>query len=148
MTTWLVVHLVSVFGGFVAFAVAGAVGGMYLFANRRLRQKKLMPGQGFGSLERLEHLTMISATLGFALLTVGLITGFFRVFHPGQHGALGSEWYRNPKVMMTCAAWVVYALVLHSPINPSFRGRRTAMLSVLGFVLMIGIMVVVQFTKQ
>jgi hypothetical protein len=39
----------------------------------------------------------------------------------------------------------VYGLILHSPINPSFRGRRTAMLSVVGFVLMISVLVAVQF---
>lgn len=147
VTTWLVVHLISAYGGFLAFAVAGAVGTMYLIANRRLRRKKLTPGQGFGSLERLEHLTLISVTLGFALLTIGLVTGFFRLLQPGGRSALGPDWYRNSKVILTCAAWIVYALVMHSPINPSFRGRRTALLSVVGFVLMIGIFVVVQFVK-
>jgi ABC-type uncharacterized transport system permease subunit len=147
VTTWSIVHSVSAYGGFLAFTVAGAVGAMYLLANRRLRQKKLMPGQGFGSLERLEHLTLLWVTLGFALLTVGLVTGFLRLLQPGGRSSLGPNWYRNSKVLLTCAAWVVYALVLHSPINPSFRGRRTALLSVLGFVLMIGIFVVVQFVK-
>jgi ABC-type uncharacterized transport system permease subunit len=146
-TTWSIVHRVSAYGGFVAFAVAGAMGGMYLFANRRLRRKKLPPGKGFGSLERLEHLTLLSVRLGFALLTIGLITGLVRVLGAGGGNSLGPDWYRNPKVVLTCVAWVVYALVLHSPINPSFRGRRVAMLSVLGFVLMIGVFVAVQFTK-
>jgi len=36
---------------------------------------------------------------------------------------------------------VVYALVLHAPINPSFRGRKAAMLSILGFVLMVGTLI-------
>jgi len=58
--------------------------------------------------------------------------------------SLWPEWYRQPKVLLTFVAWVVYALVLHSPINPSFRGRKTAMLSVVGFLLMIGILVAVQ----
>lgn len=48
------------------------------------------------------------------------------------------------KVLLTFVAWVVYALVLHSPINPSFRGRKAALLSVLGFVLMIGVLIAVQ----
>jgi ABC-type transport system involved in cytochrome c biogenesis permease subunit len=58
--------------------------------------------------------------------------------------ALGPDWYRQPKVLLAFGAWIVYALVLHSPINPSFRGRKTAMLSVLGFVLMIGVLIAVQ----
>ena len=146
-TTWSIVHRVTAYGGFVAFAVAGALGAMFLYANRRLRQKRLIPGQGFGSLERLEHLTLVSVTLGFALLTVGLVTGFFKLIESGSANTLGPQWYRNPKVVLTCIAWVVYALVLHSPINPAFRGRRTAALSVIGFMLMIGIFVAVQFSK-
>src|SRR5438270_504988 len=72
---WLWVHWVTAYGGAVAFAVAGAVGAMYLIANRRLRTKNLAPGTTLGSLERLEHLTLMAVTLGFALLTIGLVTG-------------------------------------------------------------------------
>ena len=46
-------------------------------------------------------------------------------------------------VVLTAAVWLVYALVLHSPINPSFRGRKTALLSVVGVVLMFGTIVAV-----
>jgi ABC-type uncharacterized transport system permease subunit len=141
-TTWLWVHWVTGFGGAVAFAVAGAAGAMYLLASRRLRTKRLTPGANLGSLERLERLTFLAVTLGFALLTIALVTGLVRVLGPGN--PLGPEWYTKPKVLLTFVAWVVYALVLHSPINPSFRGRRTAMLSVVGFMLMIGILIAVQ----
>ena len=144
-TTWSLVHVSASFGGFVLFAIAGAVGGLYLYVNRRLRSKRLVPGQGFGSLERLEHLTLVTVTLGFALLTIGLVTGLVRVLEPHGRNSLGPEWYRNPKVWLTFIAWGVYALVLHSPINPAFRGKRMAFLSVVGFVLMIGTFVAVQF---
>jgi ABC-type transport system involved in cytochrome c biogenesis permease subunit len=39
----------------------------------------------------------------------------------------------------------VYAIVLHAPINPSFRGRKVAVLSIVGLVLMIGTLVAVNF---
>jgi ABC-type uncharacterized transport system permease subunit len=35
--------------------------------------------------------------------------------------------------------WVVYAVVLHSPINPRFRGRRAAILSIIGCILTLGL---------
>lgn len=141
-STWSWVHRVTAYGGAVAFAVAGAVGTMYLVANRRLRAKRLVPGQNLGSLERLEHLTLMSVTLGFALLTIGLLSGLIRAMNDPR--LLGPHWYAQPKVVLTFIAWIVYALVLHSPINPSFRGRRAALLSVLGFVLMIGVLIAVQ----
>jgi ABC-type uncharacterized transport system permease subunit len=136
-TTWSWVHRAFSYGGAVAFAVAGAMGAMYLVANRRLRMKTAIGGVQLGSLERLERATLMSVTLGFALLTVGAVTGFVWA----RHGGPISGW----KVGLTASVWVVYALVLHSPINPSFRGRKAAILSIVGFVLMLGLVVTVQF---
>jgi ABC-type uncharacterized transport system permease subunit len=144
--TWLWVHRVTAYGGAVAFAVAGAVGAMYLITNARLRRRKQLPAEpGFGSLERLEHFTRISVTLGFALLTIALVTGLVRVLSPGSQTQLGPWWFLNAKVVLAFAVWIIYALVLHAPINPVFRGRRAAMLSVLGFLIMVGTLVAVQF---
>jgi ABC-type uncharacterized transport system permease subunit len=49
------------------------------------------------------------------------------------------------KIVLTCSVWVIYALVLHSPINPSFRGRKVAILSIVGCVLMFGLLITVQY---
>jgi len=145
-STWSWVHRVSAYGGAAVFAIAGAVGAMYLIANHRLRAKRIAPATNLGSLERLEHITVLSVTLGFALLTIGLLTGLMRALRAGNR--LGPQWYAQPKVILTFVAWVVYALVLHSPINPSFRGRKTAMLSVLGFALIIGVLIAVQWMPR
>jgi ABC-type uncharacterized transport system permease subunit len=134
--TWIWVHQVASYGGAVAFAIAAAGGAMYVIASRELRKK--MPGPKLGSLERLEHLMMGAVTLGFALLTIGLVTGFIRI----------ADGQRTPpvaKLALATGAWLVYAVVMHAPINPRFRGRRAALLSVFGFVLMIGTLVAVQF---
>ena len=137
-SVWLGVHRITSYGGAVAFAVAGAVGAMYLIVNRRLRSKTITPGPRMGSLERLEHLTLMSVTLGFSLLTVGAVTGIARWVDAGEHTPLS-------KVLLTAAVWLVYAVVLHSPINPSFRGRKAALLSVVGLPLMLLTILVVQF---
>ena len=139
-SVWLWTHLVTVFGGALAFAVAGAVGAMYLLVNRRLRNKRAGPGGGLGSLERLEHLTLASVTLGFSLLTLGTITGLVQYLE--SRGKLPAV-----KLALALSAWVVYAVVLHSPINPSFRGRKAAVLSVVGFFLVVGTIIVVQFVQ-
>jgi ABC-type transport system involved in cytochrome c biogenesis permease subunit len=151
--TWSWVHGMTAFGGLAAFFVAGAAGLMYLVANHRLRSKTLSTGPrfgslGFGSLERLENMTLASVTLGFALLTVTLITGFAIISQRGAATSMGAHWLTSPKVLLTFGIWVVYAVVLHSPINPSFRGKRTAMLSILGFILCLGAVVAVQFMQE
>src|SRR5436190_7444517 len=110
---WVWLHYVSAFGGAFGFAIAGAAGAMYLVNNRQLRVKTMPPSANFGSLERLEHVTLASATLGFALLTVAAVTGFVQIFF--EHRGTSAT-----KVALTACAWLAYALVLHSPINPSF----------------------------
>ena len=136
---WWWVHRVTAYGGAVAFAIACAVGCMYLVHNRRLRMKVAIPGPNLGSLERLEHVTMIAVTLGFALLTVGAITGLILMLAGQRDTPL-------PKLLLTGGVWVAYALVLHSPMNPSFRGRKSAIMSIVGFVLMVGTIVAVQLS--
>lgn len=135
-TAWNRTHYITAYGGALAFAVAGAVGTMYLIVSRRLRAKTAVAGPNLGSLERLEHLTFVSVTLGFALFTIGLITGLVEMRHRETQPA---------KIWLGVSAWLVYAIVLHSPINPSFRGRKTAVLSVVGFLLMVGTVVAVEF---
>jgi ABC-type uncharacterized transport system permease subunit len=145
--TWSWVHGMTAFGGLAAFFVAGAAGLMYLVANHRLRSKAVSSGPRLGSLERLEHMTFASVTIGFALLTIALITGLAIISRHGAATSLGANWKTSPKVLLAFGIWVVYAIVLHSPINPSFRGRRTAMLSILGLILSIGAVVAVQFMQ-
>ena len=146
-TVWDGAHLVASFGGAAAFAVAGALGVMYLVANRRLRRKAPPSGPHFGSLERLERMTFVTVSLGFALLTIGGVMGLVLYLNAGYGRGAGRHTLLNAKVLLSLGVWVVYALVLHSPINPSFRGRRTAMLSVLGFVLTVGTILAVQFME-
>jgi ABC-type uncharacterized transport system permease subunit len=133
--TWAWVHRVTAYGGAVAFAIAAAAGAMYVWTSRRLREKRSVWPQ-FGSLERLEHLTMTSVTLGFALLTIGMITGGIKMIGEGQRTS-------HAKIVLACIVWLVYAVVLHAPINPSFRGRKVAVLSVVGFLVMLGTIVTV-----
>jgi ABC-type transport system involved in cytochrome c biogenesis permease subunit len=143
-TTWSWVHRVTAYGGVLAFAIAGAAGAMYLLASRRLRHKTLPHGPRLGSLERLEHLTLTSVTLGFALLTTGLIAGLIwqlRMERTQPTTRLGPHWYASPKVLLATAVWVVYAIVLHARINPVFRGRKVALLSILGCLLMVGTLI-------
>ena len=133
---WAWVHRVTAYGGAVAFAIAAGCGAMYVWASGRLRSKKSV-GPQFGSLERLEHLTMVSVTLGFALLTIGMVTGGVKML------ADRSAHTPTTKVVLAVVVWLVYAVVLHAPINPSLRGRKVAVLSVVGFVLMLGTIVTV-----
>lgn len=135
-------HRVSIFSGTLAFLLAGAMGGLYLITDWNLRQRPKWGGPKsapvrpmmFSSLERLEKLIYTAVTFGFALFSIGVVTGVVWAVHAG-HTRLGERWYLVPKVFLALAAWVVFAVVLHTPIAPRLRGKKNAILSIVGLLL-------------
>jgi len=140
---WDLAHRASSFAGMAAFGVAAGVGAMYLIASARLRRKAAIGEGPPVSLERLENLTHWAVSFGFALLTVGIVTGLAKIMQRGSHTMLGPHWITSPKVILAFSAWVVYAVALHTPITPAVRGRKSAMLSIIGFVLMVATLITV-----
>jgi ABC-type transport system involved in cytochrome c biogenesis permease subunit len=141
---WDLAHRASSFAGMAAFGVAAAVGAMYLIASARLRSKAGIGPTPGASLERLENLTHWSVSFGFALLTVGIVTGLAKVLR-GPKTTLGPHWMTSPKVVLAFSVWVVYAVALHTPITPAIRGRKSALLSIVGFVLMVATLMTVLY---
>ncbi|HUB26039.1 MAG TPA: cytochrome c biogenesis protein CcsA [Tepidisphaeraceae bacterium] len=145
-TAWSFTHRLTAYGGALALAIAGAVGAMYLVADRRVRDKRLLPGRGLGNLERLENIAQHSLALGWPLFTIGLITGIlWGIDLMDVHGAAATREFFGPKVLLAVGVWIVFAFALHTPINPSFRGRKAAVLSLIGLVLVGFTLVAVQF---
>jgi ABC-type uncharacterized transport system permease subunit len=142
---WWLAHVLSSFGGAAAFAVAAALGGIYLVASARLRHKSALIGPPMGSLERLEDLTHTAVRLGFALLTVAMITGLAKIIADGPNTRLGPHWMQSPKVVLAATVWVIYAVALHTPITPGVRGSKSAVLSIAGFVMMFATLIAAQY---
>jgi ABC-type transport system involved in cytochrome c biogenesis permease subunit len=118
---------------------------MYLIASARLRRKSAAASPPGASLERLENLTDWSVSFGFALLTVGIITGLAKILMKGNGTSLGRHWMTSPKVILAFSVWLVYAVALHTPITPAIRGRKSAMLSIFGFALMVATLITVLY---
>ncbi len=142
---WDWAHFASIFAGVAVFGVAAGVGAMYLIASARLRRKAAMSSGPPVSLERLENLTHWAVSFGFALLTVGIVTGLAMIVQRGPHTTLGPHWITSPKVILAFSVWIVYAVALHTPITPAIRGRKSAMLSIIGFVLMLATLIAVLY---
>jgi cytochrome c-type biogenesis protein CcsB len=119
--------------GNAALTLAGLGGIFYLVQERQLKGKKF----GFfyrrlPSLEQLDALNYWCLTIGFPLLTGGIITGSLYAQY-----TLGSFWSWDPKEVLTLSAWLVYAVLLHERLAVGWRGRRAALLAICGFLLLI-----------
>lgn len=132
---WKAIHLGGVYVGTFCAALGAALGAMFLYVRRRLRLKQqLATLPRLASLESLESLIVRATVLGFALLTLGLVSGL--VLQPA-HSSLGPGWWHHPKVVLSTAAWLAYALLLNVRFTRSFRGARAAWLAIAGFVLLL-----------
>jgi len=81
------------------------------------------------SKEMLDDITYRSIAVGFPLLTLGIITGAI-----WADSAWGTYWSWDPKETWSLITWFVYALYLHSRLMRGWRGRKTAVLSLIGFI--------------
>jgi cytochrome c-type biogenesis protein CcsB len=126
---WLPIHVMLLFFGNAVFAVAFGAGIMYLLMERELKRKKL--GAIFKRLPSLNVLDDINyrcLTIGFPLLTLGIITGSIWAEY-----AWGSYWSWDPKEVWSLVTWLLYAALLHGRMTVGWRGRKAAILAIVGF---------------
>ncbi len=83
--------------------------------------------------EMLDDITYKSIAIGFPLFTVGgLIMGAI-----WANSAWGKYWSWDPKETWSLITWFVYALYLHARFVAGWRGKRVAILAVIGFIAVI-----------
>jgi len=130
---WLPVHIGTAFVGNGFFAVTFVAGIMYLIQEWQIKKKRL--GSLYSrlpSLETLDSINHFALICGFTFMTAGMITGSIYAQY-----ALGSYWRWDPKEVCSLVAWTFYAVLLHERLAVGWRGRRAALLSLFGFLILI-----------
>lgn len=129
---WLLAHVGLTLGGFAALTLNFLGGIFYLVQERQIKTKRF----GFfyhrlPSLSQLDTLNYWCLSIGFPLLTCGMITGSLYAQH-----TLGRLWSWDPKEVLTLLAWLIYAVLLHERLAVGWRGRRAAWLAICGFLVL------------
>jgi ABC-type transport system involved in cytochrome c biogenesis permease subunit len=145
---WTKIHIATVVTGAACFALACVGAIVYLLTDRQLKRKttpatSMGPrgGGGGGEPSRLRFPPLASTEkfnqwmvyLGFPLLTLAMITGILRLSQSETPNP--STLHMSPKLSFAMMTWLIYAVLLHLPLAPSFRGQRAAWLSIIGFIL-------------
>jgi cytochrome c-type biogenesis protein CcsB len=121
-SNWLLIHVVTAFLGYAAFALAFGTAILYLIQERR-------PRASLPPLPLLDSLIYRTTVLGFLLLTLGIATGAV-----WAETAWGRYWSWDPKETWSLITWFIYAALLHARHLKGWHGRRIAWLAVLGFM--------------
>jgi cytochrome c-type biogenesis protein CcsB len=117
------------------FTAAATVAFVVVFASKRDRFMGAIP-----SLEVLDDLTYKAVTVAFPLLTLMTVTGAV-----WANESWGRYWGWDPKETWALITCICYAIFLHTRIVHGWRGRKTAMFAVIGFVAVIFTYVGVSF---
>ena len=127
-SNWLISHVITCFFGYAAFGLSFGLSLMYLLKRLDNQERnniflKLIPG-----LNILDDLNYQMIVVGFLMLTLGIITGSV-----WAHSAWGTYWSWDPKETWSLITWLIYASVIHSRMVRGWKGRRIAILSIIGF---------------
>ncbi|MDP3704212.1 MAG: cytochrome c biogenesis protein CcsA [Candidatus Omnitrophota bacterium] len=129
----VLVHTIASLLSYVAFLVAFGAGCLFLIQERQIKHKRMgVLFHRLPSLDQLERVNVFAIGLGFALLTVGLSWGLVvsRLLR-------GAWWSGDPKEILSATLWVCYLILWLARLGATMRGRRVALLSVLGFALVL-----------
>lgn len=130
---WLVVHIITIFLGDAGFALACGVGILYLIQEHGIKRKN----RGF-FFKRLPSLDLLDSTgyacvvVGFTMLTIGLVTGMIYA-----KNIWGRFWSWDPKEVWSAITWIFYAALLHERLTMGWRGRRAAIMAIVGFAVLL-----------
>lgn len=130
---WLPVHAgVSLLAyGFLSLAFCGGL--MYLLQERELKSKKFgFFFERFPSLDSLDQLNTHCITAGFAFLTLGIVTGSI-----WARQAWGTYWQWDPKETWSLITWFLYLVQIHQRFSVGWRGKRAAVMAIVGFLAVI-----------
>jgi len=125
---WLWLHVSVTLVGEAFFAIAFIASLLYLLAERKQK-----PGEQLSlalSPEKLDSLSYRAVAIGFPLFTLGgLVFGMV-----WANVAWGSYWSWDPKEVWSLITWFVFALYLHTRLVMGWKGRRSALIAIIGFL--------------
>lgn len=128
-SNWLIIHVLSAVVAYGAFTVSFALSVMYilkewvLLKNASNRLIQTLP-----SLQILDEISYKVIFIGMPFLTIMLVTGAI-----WAEFSWGSYWSWDPKETWALITWLIYAVYLHVRLMRNWRGKRAALLSIIGF---------------
>lgn len=130
---WLPWHAGLSLFAYAFFSLAFCGGLMYLLQDRELKSRKFgYFFQRLPSLDALDQLNSHCLATGFVFLTVGMVTGSL-----WTRQASGTYWQWHPKEIWSMITWFVYLLQIHQRFTAGWRGKRAAIMAVVGFAIVL-----------
>ncbi len=132
----LTLHIVTATLGVALFGIACGSAVMYLLQEREVKGKRF--GALFSrlpSLDALDQMVQRLVRAGFVVYTVALVAGTITATAVWK-----SAWSWDPQQVVSLVIWILYGAMVQLRHN-GWHGRRYALLTLVGFALVLGSMV-------
>lgn len=131
--SWPHAHVLLASAGLACLALSGLAGALFLAEHRRIKAKRpIDPRFPLPSLEALDRANRLSLSVGFPLLTLGVVTGMLWV-----NTVYGRWWSGTPHEAFSMIAWIVYAVLVAARFGAHQGSRQAAASAVGGFALLL-----------
>jgi cytochrome c-type biogenesis protein CcsB len=124
---WLLLHTITAAVGYGGFAAACGAGVMYLIKEIDAGVADRLP-----SLQELDAYNYRAVALGYPWMSLAIVTGSI-----WAQVAWGNYWSWDIKETWALMVWLVYTLFFHTRITKGWRGRPTAIISIVGFLMVL-----------
>jgi len=130
---WSHVHVLLASGGLALLGVAGFAGVLYVAHHRRIKAKRPLQARlPLPPLEALDRINVFALSLGFLLLTLGVLTGVMWV-----RATQGRFWPGDSHATATLLAWAIYALLLAARFGTGQGAWHSAVSAMAGFAVLL-----------
>ncbi|MCC6545994.1 c-type cytochrome biogenesis protein CcsB [Candidatus Sumerlaeota bacterium] len=128
---WLNIHVTMMLLSYASFAIAAFFCLLYLIKNFRGREA-LFGGEPLMTMMQTEEFSYRLVQLGWPILTFGITLGGFWADH-----AWGRFWGWDPKETWAFITWCTYTVYLHTRMVMGWRGTRSVIACLVGFVMVL-----------
>jgi ABC-type uncharacterized transport system permease subunit len=144
-TGWIFLHVALLLAAYAALLLSLLASLLYLIQERRLKQKAptlpwLPPLET--PLEVLDQIAQKSLLFGLPCMTAGLLIGSLIA-----QVTIGASYFRDPKILLAFAMWLVYIAMIHIRRIAGLRGRRAVYLSSFVFFIVLAVWAANQFSS-
>nr|YP_010214124.1 cytochrome c heme attachment protein [Cecarria obtusifolia]UBN07850.1 cytochrome c heme attachment protein [Cecarria obtusifolia] len=84
-------------------------------------------------IQQLEQWSYRVISIGFFFFSIGILSGAV-----WANEAWGSYWNWDPKETWSFITWIIFTIYLHTQTNKNFKGKNSAIIAVIGFILIWG----------
>jgi cytochrome c-type biogenesis protein CcsB len=127
-SAWRVPHISTAILAYASFALAFAMGIMYLIREQADKKENSPWSTRLPAAKTLDTLMYRTVAFGFLMQTALIVTGAIWAQY-----AWGRYWGWDPKETWALITWLIYAAYLHMRVTMGWRGRRSAIVCIVGF---------------